>query len=272
MEKTNTPFSILKIIIALTLGYGCAIAWVVYADIVYNNNVPLDAIQFHGLYPISLGLSAILTTLLFDKNLRSIGFTKFNLKYLGAAVAIAGSVLIIPFLVNLIIQVTQINPEPVFDTGLIAIGIPVLIILAIGEEVMWRGLLYSELSKKYNFVTTSFITGILWTIWHYPVIIHTKFIYADRPLWFALTVFTTLVISASFVYNYIRKISGSLWPCIFLHALTNYFAFVLIEPLEKGRSETSIYFMNDIGVFYMLIFVAGAFWVIKKGGSAPVSI
>src|ERR1043165_1473098 len=200
MSSKPVGFSPAKVWVALLFGYGCAIGWVVYADVGYDNNVPLDAIQFHGLYPLSLGFSAIATALLFDRNLKSLSLRKFSAKYLWQTFGVAVFILVIPFVVNLLLQVAHINPEPRFDEGLIIAGIPVLIILAMGEELMWRGLLYTELSKRYSFVTTSLVIGVLWSVWHYPVIIHTRFIYADRPLWFALIAFTMVVISASFVY------------------------------------------------------------------------
>lgn len=262
MQKQG--FSIAKIIIALILGYGCAMAWVIYADVVYHNNVPLEAFEFHGLYPVTLGLSAIITALLFDRNLKSIAFSRFSVKYLLIGIALALFILVIPFLFNYITGMIMINPSPKFDMELVKIGLPVLVVLAIGEEVMWRGILYNEFSKKYNFVATSFIIGIFWTLWHLPVIIHTKFIYADRPLWFALTLFPINVIASSFYYNYLRMRSNSLWPCIFLHAFTNYFAFLLIEPLEKQTGPSSQFFVNDIGLFYVAINVIIALFVTAR--------
>lgn len=260
---TNS-YSPLKILLALVLGYGCAAAWVVYADVVYHNQVPLEAFEFHGLYPVSLGLSAIVTAFLTARGLKGIGFTRFGFKYVMIAIAVAAILLAVPFGINTLTGIVGINPAPKFDMELVQIGIPVLIVLAIGEEVMWRGVLYSEFSKKYSFTATSLITGMLWTAWHLPVIIHTKFIYADRPLWFVLILFPVNVISLSFVYNYLRRVSDSIWPCVLLHAFTNYFAFVFIEPQEQHTSPLSVFFVSDIGLSYVLASVAGAVWVTMR--------
>jgi membrane protease YdiL (CAAX protease family) len=260
----NQGSSIAKILVALALGYGCALAWVAYADIVYHNHVPLQAFEFHGLYPISLGLSAILATLLFDRSLKSIGFTRFDSKYLLISISLALVILVVPFGLNLITGFANLNPAPKFDMELMKVGIPVLVILAMGEEIMWRGLLYAEFSKKYSFIATSFIIAMLWIVWHLPVIIHTRFIYADRPMWFALIAFPINIIASSFYYNYLRMKSNSIWPCVFLHAFTNYFAFLFIEPLEMRTNLSSVFFINDIGVYYVAINVAIALFVLKK--------
>lgn len=260
----STGFSMQKVITAILLAYGCALAWVIYADVVYNNQVAIEDFAFSSLYGISLALSAIAAALLYDKNVKSLALRKCKWKYIGLGIGIAVFAIFIPFLLNLLAKVTGLQTEPKFDMELLIGGLPIVLILALAEEVMWRGILYSELSKKYNFAKTSIIIGLLWALWHYPVIIHTKFIYADRPLWFVLPAFTAMVVSGSFVYNYLRRISGSIWPCVFLHAGVNYLVFGIIEPLEKAQSANAMYFMNDIGVFYVLVFVAGAFVVNRK--------
>ncbi len=265
-------YSLPKVTAALLLGYTCATAWVVYADIVYHNQVPLEAFEFHGLYPISLGLSAIAAGLLFGRSLRGLGFNRFRLRWLMVPLAIALVTLAIPFGINLLTGTVGLNSKPAFDGELMKVGIPVLLILAVGEEVMWRGVLYGELSKKYSFTTTSLIIGLFWTLWHLPVIIHTKFIYADRPLWFALVLFPVNVVALSFIYNYLRRASGSIWPCVLLHAFTNYFAFVLIAPLEQQAGPMSVFFVNDIGICYVLTNVAGAALAIRYAGRTQSAV
>ncbi len=238
-----------KIITALVIGYLCAIAWTVYADVVYHNNVPLDAFLFHGLFPLSLGLCAMLTALVYDRNLKDIGFGRSRPKYFLYAIGIAAIVTVVPFLINLALGVATVNAAPKFDEELIVSGIPVLLILGLGEEAMWRGLLYSNVSRLYDFRWTSIIIGLLWAIWHYPVIIHTKFVYGDRPLWFALMMLTVMTVAMSFVFNVLRSASRSIWPCVVLHAVVNYLSFVLIEPMEVGRSFA---FKSDIGIVYIV--------------------
>jgi len=42
---------------------------------------------------------------------------------------------------------------------------------ALGEEIGWRGFLVPELYKRYGYIKTSIITGIIWASWHYTVMI-----------------------------------------------------------------------------------------------------
>ncbi len=42
---------------------------------------------------------------------------------------------------------------------------------ALGEEIGWRGFLVPELSKRFGYTGTSLISGFIWAIWHYPLLI-----------------------------------------------------------------------------------------------------
>jgi uncharacterized protein len=53
----------------------------------------------------------------------------------------------------------------------------------IGEEIGWRGFLVPELAKKHSFPATAMITGFIWAIWHYPVILFADY-HGASPAWF----------------------------------------------------------------------------------------
>jgi len=52
---------------------------------------------------------------------------------------------------------------------------------ALGEEIGWRGFLVPDLSKSTSFTTTSLISGVVWSLWHYPILIFADYTPA-RPL------------------------------------------------------------------------------------------
>ncbi len=57
---------------------------------------------------------------------------------------------------------------------------------ALGEEIGWRGFLVPELYKRYGYIKTSIITGIIWASWHYTVMIWGYF-KTGEPILFVLT-------------------------------------------------------------------------------------
>ncbi|WP_457831901.1 CPBP family glutamic-type intramembrane protease, partial [Staphylococcus aureus] len=50
-------------------------------------------------------------------------------------------------------------------------GMPGSIANALGEEIGWRGFLVPELYKKIGYTKTSLLTGAIWSVWHYPILI-----------------------------------------------------------------------------------------------------
>jgi uncharacterized protein len=70
---------------------------------------------------------------------------------------------------------------------------------ALGEEIGWRGFLVPQLSKMMGFTSTALISGIIWSLWHYPILTFADY-NAGTPTWYGLTCFTVMVVSISFVF------------------------------------------------------------------------
>jgi len=105
------------------------------------------------------------------------------------------------------------------------------LIIAFGEEYGWRGYLQSEL-VKIGKVRGVLLLGLIWSVWHYPVI-WMGHNYPGQPLWGTLlmTVYTT---SLAFVLGYVMLKTGSIWLVAFLHAINNqaasYFLALVYQP------------------------------------------
>lgn len=95
-------------------------------------------------------------------------------------------------------------------------------VAALGEELGWRGLLVPEMSRYMSYTRLAFVSGVVWTLWHLPLILFGPY-HGAGSLWFSLLAFVPLVVSASFVYAWMRLVSGSVWPPMLLHGSWNYF-------------------------------------------------
>jgi membrane protease YdiL (CAAX protease family) len=140
---------------------------------------------------------------------------------------------------------------------------------ALGEEIGWRGFLVPELAKVTSFSGTALISGLIWSVWHYPVLIFGGY-NAGTPVWYALICFTVMVISISFVFAWMRLKSGSLWTGVFLHASHNLFIQSIFTPLTRDTGKTA-YVIDEFGLALPLvsIFFAVYFWkkrrALKRG-------
>jgi uncharacterized protein len=126
---------------------------------------------------------------------------------------------------------------------------------ALGEEIGWRGFLVPELFKTVGFTSTALITGIVWSLWHYPILIFADY-NSGTATWYALACFTVMVIAISFVFAWLRLKSGSLWTGALLHASHNLYVQTIFTPLTKNTGKTAWY-IDEFGA--VLPLVAGVF-------------
>src|SRR6476646_723686 len=53
----------------------------------------------------------------------------------------------------------------------VVFGMIINSVAALGEETGWRGFLVPELFKDVGYTKSSFIVGIVWAVWHFPLIL-----------------------------------------------------------------------------------------------------
>lgn len=130
----------------------------------------------------------------------------------------------------------------------------------LGEEIGWRGFLVPELAKQHSFAATAIISGLIWAFWHYPLLLLGDY-HPATPVWFYLPLFTLLVPVFSFVLTWMRLKSGSLWPCVVLHAAHNTFIQRFFDPITVYNQETP-YVAGEFGAALGVtsIFMAVYFW------------
>jgi uncharacterized protein len=128
---------------------------------------------------------------------------------------------------------------------------------ALGEEIGWRGFLVPELSKSVGFTGTALISGVVWALWHYPILVFADY-NAGTATWYALSCFTVMVIAIAFVFAWLRLKSGSLWTGALLHASHNLYVQAIFTPLTKNTGKTAWY-IDEFGA--VLPFVAVCFGV-----------
>lgn len=135
---------------------------------------------------------------------------------------------------------------------------------ALGEEIGWRGFLVPELSRTMSFTTTALISGVVWSVWHYPILIYGGY-NGGTPAWYSLTCFTVLVISISFVFAWMRLKSGSLWTGALLHASHNLYIQGILTPITTDTGKTKWY-IDEFGCVLPIVAIAFAiyFWTKRR--------
>jgi membrane protease YdiL (CAAX protease family) len=140
---------------------------------------------------------------------------------------------------------------------------------ALGEEIGWRGFLVPELSKTTSFTATSLISGIVWSLWHYPILIYGDY-NAGTPTWYGLTCFTVMVVSSSFIFAWMRLKSGSLWTGAILHGSHNLYIQGIFTPLTRNTGKTA-WFIDEFGCVLPLVTIAFAIYFWSKRRELPTA-
>lgn len=95
-----------------------------------------------------------------------------------------------------------------------------------GEEIGWRGYLLPKLMEHYRTRTAIVISGVIWGLWHAPIIAmgHNYGLGYPTAPWGGIIamVFFCLFVGSFFSYLAIR--SGSFWPPALAHGALNGFA------------------------------------------------
>lgn len=106
----------------------------------------------------------------------------------------------------------------------------------LGEELGWRGFLLPHLSRRYGFTAGCFVTGVIWALWHYPLLF--AFGFFERPnVVLQIGFFTIMVIGLSFVIGWLKLKTNSLWPCVLLHASHNVLRDLFRRRCDRDHSN-----------------------------------
>jgi len=131
---------------------------------------------------------------------------------------------------------------------------------ALGEEIGWRGFLVPELSKVVGFTGVGLISGAMWAVYHFPVLIFADY-NAGTPVWFGLGCFTLGVIAESFIFAWITLRAGSVWPAAIMHGAHNLWIQSILTPLTADTGSTK-YIIDEFGIGLVLttMFAAVVVW------------
>jgi len=210
------------------------------------------------------GLSALITSLFFQKNLRGLGWgwgkTRYQVLSFFMPLIYAFPVYALVWIFALGGLEASFSPRPI--TYVVTILFSCL--TALGEEIGWRGFLVPRLYRITGFTRTSLISGFIWAVWHMPLILFSGY-NSGTPGWYAVLNFSIMAIGASFIFAWLRLKTGSLWTAMFLHAMHNYF---IQDHLDRITLDTGItaYLTGEFGVGLALSCAVAAWYFWKQRG------
>ena len=143
------------------------------------------------------------------------------------------------------------------------LAIPLNMIFAFGEEFGWRGYLLPRLAPLGG-VLAAIITGIVWGLWHAPIIVLNGYNYPGHP-WLGVVMMVIFTVALSIIFAWLRFRSGSVWPSTLAHAAFNAQAGFAIVFLSQADSLLRA----PIGLIGLLPTIAFAIWLAVTGRLKP---
>ena len=139
-------------------------------------------------------------------------------------------------------------------SGMMA-GATINTVFAFGEEVAWRGFLYKEFKGR-KFLTVALITGMIWGLWHFPLILNGHN-YPQHPV-LGVFLMVLMCILLTPILMYFRKKSGTVIVPAVMHGTFNAvigISNILVEPANDllvggpGLAGFIVLLLTNLGLF-----------------------
>lgn len=269
MNATKNNRSEILTFLALTFAFSTPFYLI---EIFYEVSEILSGLVLPAGLMWSPGFAALITCRVYQKNLRGLGWgwgkTRYQLLSYFLPILYCIAVYVPVWVLGLGGVEHWLWEITISDMILLAtVGTGLNALFALGEEVGWRGFLVPQLVKQNSFTKTSFISGSIWAIWHFPLIIFVTYgIGTDLgTVLYGVICFTGMIIGLSFAFAWIRLKSGSLWTAMFFHASHNLYVQMLFDQLTIDTGITK-YITGEFGAGLAIVGVILAliFWRLRS--------
>lgn len=124
----------------------------------------------------------------------------------------------------------------------------------LGEELGWRGSALPRLLSRHNALAASLILGVLWVLWHLPLVWTEGYPLYQQPAWLLLA--DALAKSVIFTWVFLNT-RGSVLLAVLLHASTN---LLVVSPTVASADGLALPLLAAAAKWLLvvaLILVAG---------------
>ena len=101
---------------------------------------------------------------------------------------------------------------------LLIVFVYMMIFVALGEEVGWRGYALPALQARHGALLASVILGVMWALWHLPQFFNPNTLYSNLPFGLWLAYLIPFAILITWVFN---STGGSVLMAMIVHAVMN---------------------------------------------------
>lgn len=141
-------------------------------------------------------------------------------------------------------------------------------ILALGEEIGWRGFMYPQLKAKYGRKKGWILGGVIWGAWHWPVIWLIGYEYGTNYVGFpvvGMLIFCVFTVALGILCDWLYERSGSIWLPSVCHGAINAAATIPLAVCLTDTGSARLLGPAPNGIIAVLPFLAVAVVLILRG-------
>jgi membrane protease YdiL (CAAX protease family) len=213
--------------------------------------------------------------------LASLGLHHFGLRSWPAAFAIAVvMILVVPYSVTLALGSAAFTPFAssgsfwLAATSAVLENLALVTLLALGEEIGWRGYLLPRVQALVSKRRAALVVGFVHGVFHLPLILLTTTYDSVGSRWVVAPVVVVTLTLAGVLYAWLRDRSGSVWPVAFAHATVNTFVdggdlIVVTAPVALAYTAGESGIMTLVAVLgtAIVLLLRGSTW---RSAASPV--
>jgi membrane protease YdiL (CAAX protease family) len=227
------------------------LSWIIWIPLaimnIYVKEFPwLFIMAIGGISPSLIGLLLGIRYDVYSKStfkqMHRIGFPQLKM------IAIFVIIFVGAFICSLFLDLLLFQHKPYIKNVTQYFGRPIISIVSmitfiysgpLSEEYGWRGFIVSVLSKKRSLFFIGTITGVLWSIWHYPLFfLNGQYSITNYGLHIFLHIFRHISLSIIATYLFIKS-DYCIWGSIIIHMLSN-ILFSLFSPMDVSLTIINV--------------------------------
>lgn len=145
--------------------------------------------------------------------------------------------------------------QPVFSPGTILSTFALYFFLggSVGEEFGWRGLALDRLQRRWNWIVSSVVLGLIWSAWHIPLSLMPGTTQSTTPQWVFFLSTTSLAVIMTWIYN---RTGRNLFGMLLLHTFEN-ITVVMFPPIVVTGVDLAAHYqawiMTAVAVILILM-------------------
>jgi len=129
--------------------------------------------------------------------------------------------------------------------------------------------LVPELYKYFNFTKTALISGIIWAVYHFPLLVLLMAPRLGISSW-PMIIFALIAgIGLSTILAWLRLKSGSVWTAVKFHMALNIHIQGFFQNLNFKPSWLTKYISGEHGLMLAIVSATFGYWFWKKRGELP---